>query len=159
MGRGTAQHALGISNDHSLIYRGISIPTSIGTEAIILVEIREPSRRTEAPLDEEMNDVALREELDLVEEIRTGEALREASLKQKISMRYDARVIRREFEVGSLVLKRNRKESREGKLATNWEGPYHIYAKTGTEAYYLENLQGERLVRSWNTEKMKQYYS
>ena len=53
-----------------------------GTEAVIPVEIREPSRRTEMPLDEEMNDEALRDELDLVEEIRSGEALREATLKQ-----------------------------------------------------------------------------
>ena len=72
---------------------------------------------------------------------------------------YDARVIHREFEVGSLVLKRNHKESREGKLTENWEGPYRVYAKTGTEAYYIENLQGEQLVRSWNAEKLKQYYS
>ena len=61
-----------------------------GTEAVILVEIREPSRRTEAPLEQEMNDEALREELDLVEEVRTEAALREASLKQKIAIRYDA---------------------------------------------------------------------
>ena len=67
-----------------------------------------------------MNDVALREEMDMVEEIRTRKALREASLKQKIAMRYDAKVIHREFEVGSLVLKRNRKESHEGKLTANW---------------------------------------
>ena len=63
------------------------------TKVVIPVEIEEPSRRIEAPLDEEMNDVTLREELDLVEEIRTGAALREASLKQKIAMRYDAKVI------------------------------------------------------------------
>ena len=58
------------------------------------MEIEEPSRRIEAPLDEDMNKVALREELDLVEEIRIGAALREASLKQKIAMRYNAKVIR-----------------------------------------------------------------
>ena len=52
-----------------------------GTEAVIPVEIKEPSRRIKAPPDEEINDISLREELDLVEEIRTGEALREASLK------------------------------------------------------------------------------
>ena len=74
-------------------------------------------------------------------------------------MHYDAKVIRREFEAGNLVLKRNRKESREGKFATNWEGPYRVYTKMRTGAYYLENLQGEQLVRSWNTEKLKQYYS
>ncbi|MCI97021.1 hypothetical protein A2U01_0118321, partial [Trifolium medium] len=48
-----------------------------GTEAVIPVEVGEPSRRTEQLLDEEMNDEALREELDLVEEIRTGASLRE----------------------------------------------------------------------------------
>ncbi|PNX69226.1 hypothetical protein L195_g064338, partial [Trifolium pratense] len=53
-----------------------------------------------------MNDDALREELDLVEEIRTGASLREATLKQKIASRHDVKVIKREFEVGSLVLRR-----------------------------------------------------
>ena len=123
------------------------------------MEIEEPSRRTKEPLNEGMNDVSLREELDLVEEIRTGAALREASLKYKIAMCYDTRVIRREFEVDSLVLKRNHKESHEGKIAANWEGPYRVYAKTGTKAYYLENLQGEQLARPWNAKKLRQYYS
>ncbi|GAU44271.1 hypothetical protein TSUD_133170 [Trifolium subterraneum] len=82
-----------------------------GTEAVIPVEIGEPSRRTEAPLDEEMNDEAMREELDLVEEIRTAAA------------RHETKVIKRDFEVGSLVLRRNTKDSHEGKLASNWEGP------------------------------------
>ena len=40
-----------------------------GTEVVIPVEISEPSRRTDRLLDEEMNDEALRDELDLVEEI------------------------------------------------------------------------------------------
>ena len=113
------------------------------TEAAIPVEIEEPSRQTEAPPYEEMNDIALREEVDLIEEIRMGAALREASLKQKIAMCYNAKFIRREFEVDNLVLKRNRKESHKGMLSANWEGPYRIYAKTGTRVYYLENLQGE----------------
>jgi hypothetical protein len=129
------------------------------TEAVIPVEIREPSRRTEAPLDEEMNDEAMREELDLVEEIRSGAALREASLKQKIALRHDAKVIRREFQIGSLVLSRNQKDSREGKLAANWEGPYRVRDKIDNGAYYLEHLDGEPLARPWNAEKLKQYYS
>ncbi|MCI52831.1 hypothetical protein A2U01_0074077, partial [Trifolium medium] len=97
-----------------------------GTEAVIPVEIGEPSRRTEQPLDEEMNDEALREELDLVEETRTGASLREATLKQKIAARHDTKVIKRNFEVGRLVLRRNAKDSHEGKLAANWEGPYRV---------------------------------
>ena len=58
-----------------------------------------------------------------------------------------------------MVLKRNHRESREGKLAANWEGPYRVHAKTGTRAYYLEKLNGEQLARPWNTEKLKQCYS
>ncbi|MCI78183.1 hypothetical protein A2U01_0099453, partial [Trifolium medium] len=45
-----------------------------------------------------MSDEALREELDLVKEIRTGASLREATLKQKIAVRHDAKVIKRNFE-------------------------------------------------------------
>ena len=52
-----------------------------GTEVVIPVEIMEPSRRTERPLKEEMNDESLRDELDLIEEIQPGAALREATLK------------------------------------------------------------------------------
>ncbi|CAJ2669315.1 unnamed protein product [Trifolium pratense] len=129
-----------------------------GTEAVIPVEIGEPSRRTEQPLDEEQNDEALREELDLVEEIRTGASLKEATLKQKIAARHDTKVIKREFEVGSLVLRRNA-DSQDGKLAPNWEGPYRVIDKTENGAYYLEDLRGKKLPRPWNAQKLKQYYS
>ncbi|GAU39244.1 hypothetical protein TSUD_396900 [Trifolium subterraneum] len=101
-----------------------------GTEAVIPVEMEEPSSRIEYPHEEDINDELLIEELDLVEELRTGTSLREATLKQKIAARHDKRVIKREFEVGSLVLRRNQRDSREGKLAANWEGPYRVQAKT-----------------------------
>ncbi|GAU21179.1 hypothetical protein TSUD_10960 [Trifolium subterraneum] len=119
-----------------------------GTEAVIPVEIGEPSRRTEAPLDEEMNDEAMREELDLVEEIRTSASLKEASLKQRVAARHDTKVIKRDFEVGSLVLRRNAKDSHEGKLAANWEGPYRVRGKTDNGAYHLETLQGKEIPRT-----------
>ncbi|GAU45897.1 hypothetical protein TSUD_24990 [Trifolium subterraneum] len=43
-----------------------------GREAVIPVEIGEPSLRIEYPPEEDINDELLREELDLVEELRTG---------------------------------------------------------------------------------------
>ncbi|GAU30613.1 hypothetical protein TSUD_62330 [Trifolium subterraneum] len=116
-----------------------------GTEAVIPVEIGEPCSRIEYPPEEDINDELLREELDLVEELRTGASLREATLKQKIAARHDKRVIKREFEVGSLVLRRNQKDSREGKLAANWEGPYRVRAKTENGAYHLEDLYGKEI--------------
>lgn len=93
------------------------------------MEIREPSSRTEFPLEKEMHDKSIREELDQVKEIRLGEALHEAVFKQRITLCYDAKVITREFQVGSLVLRRNHKDSREGKVAANWEGSYCIQAR------------------------------
>ncbi|GAU22605.1 hypothetical protein TSUD_135050 [Trifolium subterraneum] len=72
-----------------------------GTEAVIPVEIGEPSSRIEYPPEEDINDELLREELDLVEELRTGASLREATLKQKIVARHNKRVIKREFERNS----------------------------------------------------------
>ncbi|GAU49854.1 hypothetical protein TSUD_129960 [Trifolium subterraneum] len=130
-----------------------------GTEAVIPVEMREQSSRIEYPHKEDINDELLREELHLVEELRTGASLREATLKQKIAVRHDKRVIKREFEVRSLVLRRNQKDSRERKLAANWEGPYRVRAKTENGAYHLEDLYGKEIPRTWNTEKLKQYYS
>ena len=73
-------------------------------------------------LDEEMNDEAFRDELDLVEEIRSGAGLHEATLKQEVAVCHDNKVIKRKFQVGNLVLRRNLKDSRKGKLAVNWEG-------------------------------------
>ncbi|PNX58048.1 gag-pol polyprotein, partial [Trifolium pratense] len=129
------------------------------TEAVIPVETGASSFRTEIPLEGGDNQDMLREELDLLEELREGAALREATLKQKIAKRHDKRVIKREFDVGTLVLRRNQKDSREGKLAANWEGPYRVQAKTENSAYYLEDLYGKEVPRPWNAEKLKQYYS
>ncbi|MCH82123.1 hypothetical protein A2U01_0002920 [Trifolium medium] len=92
MGRGATKRDIGLPNNSTLHYWGDSIQTSIRKKAVIPVEIEEPSRRNEQPLEEEMNDEALREELDLLEEIRTGASLREATLKQKIGARHDAKV-------------------------------------------------------------------
>jgi hypothetical protein len=79
-----------------------------------------------------MNDEAQREELDLVEEICTGASLKEVTVKQKVAARHDTKVIQREFEVDSLVLRRNAKDSHEGKLEPNWEGPNRVRGKRKT---------------------------
>jgi ribonuclease HI len=130
-----------------------------GTEAVIPVEVEELTWRTTQPLSNEENNAAIREELDLVEELRTAASLREASLKQKVAARHDLKVIKREFDVGSLVLRRNAKDTHHGKLAANWEGPYRVRAKTDHSGYHIETLDGKQLQRTWNAKKLKQYYS
>jgi len=105
------------------------------------------------------NTANLREELEFVDEVRTNASLRETALKQKIAARHDKRVVKREFEVGDLVLWRNQKDSEEGKLAPNWERPYRVRMKTGTGAYGLEDLLKGDIPRTWNAEKLRKYYT
>ena len=130
-----------------------------GTEAVIPIELNVLSWRTGAETNFRANAGKLREELEFLDEVRSEAALKEAALKQKVAARYNKRVVPREFEVGDLVLRRNMKNSDEGKLAANWEGPYRIRMKTGTGAYELEDLIKGPLPRTWNAEKLKKYYS
>jgi len=103
-----------------------------GTEAVILIEANKLSWWTSADTDFDTNAAILREELEFIGEIRSETSLREVTLKQKIAARHNKKFIKREFEVGDLVLRRNQKDPEERELAANWEGPYRIMMKTGT---------------------------
>jgi hypothetical protein len=74
------------------------------TEAVLPIELTELTWRTDANTDFPANTTNLREELEFVDEVRIGATLREAALKQKIAARHNKKVIKREFEVGDLVL-------------------------------------------------------
>jgi hypothetical protein len=128
-----------------------------GTEAVIPTELNELTWQTSAKTEFPANSVNLREELEFVDEIRSEDALRETTLKQKIAARHNKKVIKREFKVGDLVLRRNQKDSEEGKLAANWKGPYKIRMKTVTGAYDPDDLRKDPIPRTWNTEKLKSY--
>ena len=97
-----------------------------GTEAVIPIELTELIWRTNADTDFLANAANLREELKFVDEVRSEAALRETALKQKIAARHSKNVIKREFKVGDLVLRRNLKDSEEGKFSANWEGPCNV---------------------------------
>ncbi|XP_016196105.1 uncharacterized protein LOC107641313 [Arachis ipaensis] len=71
-----------------------------GVEAIIPLEIGDPSpRRTIGGNDEKA-------ERDLTDEVRSIAHIRELALKQRISLRYNHGVVRREFVPDDLVLRR-----------------------------------------------------
>jgi len=56
-----------------------------GTKAVIPIELNELTWRTEADTDFPTNAVNLREELEFIDEVRSEAAIRETTLKQKIS--------------------------------------------------------------------------
>ncbi|XP_061344701.1 uncharacterized protein LOC133290607 [Gastrolobium bilobum] len=131
------------------------------TEAMIPVEIGEPSWRREH-VTEIDNTQNLKEALDLLDELRRSAAESDRHSKEKSATYYNKKVIPRSFQEKDLVLRRTdvgNKNAREGKLAPTWEGPYRIINKLGQGAYSLETLEGKALLRAWNADKLKKYYS
>ncbi|XP_061360638.1 uncharacterized protein LOC133304610 [Gastrolobium bilobum] len=132
-----------------------------GSEAMIPVEIGEPSWRR-MYTNEDSNSQALLHNLDAIEEAREVAHVKEIALKQRIAARYNSKVVRRSFNVGDLVLRRadiGNKNTWQGKLAANWEGPYRIYSKTDKGEYVIETLSGLTIPRTWNADKLKTFYS
>ncbi|KAL0405650.1 UNVERIFIED_CONTAM: hypothetical protein Slati_3878900 [Sesamum latifolium] len=141
------QGSKGGENPFSLVY---------GTEAIILAELGTPSHRV-MNFAEECNKDLLRENLDLIEELREKAFIRMQRYKNTMINFYDKRVKARSFQVGDLVLRRADALKPVEKLDPTWEGPYKITGIIGREAYELEDLDGRPLPRPWNIHNLKRY--
>ncbi|XP_022846228.1 uncharacterized protein K02A2.6-like [Olea europaea var. sylvestris] len=105
-------------------------------------QINIPSLRI-ADYDEERNYIALRTELNLTEKKRNNAKLKNVVYKQRNVKYYNKKVRKREFEIGSLVLRKVFLLTREidsGCLGPNWEGPYLITKVLLKGAYELEDL-------------------
>jgi len=83
------------------------------TKAVIPIELAELTWRTSADSDFLANAANLREKLEFKDEVRSEAALRETTLKQKIAARHSKKVIKREFKVGDLVLRRNQNDFKD----------------------------------------------
>ncbi|XP_016164441.1 uncharacterized protein LOC107606960 [Arachis ipaensis] len=120
-----------------------------GIEAMIPIEINEQSPKVSF-YNEVGNAQAHKEELELLPEVRERVQIREAALKQRITTKYNQRVIRRSFASDDLVLIRNDirvNKSGEGKLAANWKGPYKIVEVLGKGYYRVSDPGGSELPR------------
>ncbi|KAL0409437.1 UNVERIFIED_CONTAM: hypothetical protein Sradi_1878100 [Sesamum radiatum] len=135
-------------NPFSLVY---------GTEAIILAELGIPSHRV-MNFSEECNETLLRENLDLVEELRVKAFLCMQRYKNIMINSYNKRVKTRSFQVGDLVLRRVDALKPVDKLDPAWEGPYKITGIIGRGAYELEDHEGRPLPRPWNIHNLKKYF-
>ncbi|GKV03027.1 hypothetical protein SLEP1_g15392 [Rubroshorea leprosula] len=133
---------------------------AFGTEAVIPIEIGVPSFRV-THFDERRNGQLLRENLDLLDDLREEARLRTLVYKQKIANFYNKRVRPRSFKVGDLVLRKaglTGFETRFGKLAPNWEGPYTVAEVPHPGAYILRDTDGKRVPRVWNVNNLKKFY-
>jgi hypothetical protein len=66
--------------------------------------------------------------------------------------------MKRDFDVGNLVLLQSPHTESSGKLESKWEGPYMIIEKTRLWAYYLTDPQGPKLEHSWNANNLCRFY-
>nr|XP_025634567.1 uncharacterized protein LOC112728581 [Arachis hypogaea] len=127
-----------------------------GVDAMIPVEIGEPSPRLL------LKGVEEAVEKDLADEAREIAHLSEIALKQRMALRYNTKVLKKEFEQNDLVLRRNDiglPTQGQGKLATNWEGPYRVREVIGNGSYKLEKLDGKEVPRTWNAGNLRRFYS
>ncbi|GKV17080.1 hypothetical protein SLEP1_g27630 [Rubroshorea leprosula] len=134
---------------------------AFGTEAVILVELGVLSLRV-SHFDPTRNDLLLRKDLDLLDEVREHARLRTIPYKQKIANFYNKRVLPRSFKIGDLVLKKAGLigfKTRFGKLAPNWEGLYVVAEVPHPDTYVLQDAEGKRIPRVWNVNNIKKFYS
>ncbi|KAL0345315.1 UNVERIFIED_CONTAM: hypothetical protein Sradi_4362800 [Sesamum radiatum] len=129
-----------------------------GTEAIIPAELGMPSHRI-LHFDEEHNSPLLKENVDLVDELRETAFIRIQRYKSPMISAHNKRVKARRFQVGHLVLQRVDTLKTVGKLDSNWEGPYKITKIIGNVAYELEDAEGCALSRPWNIHNLRRFYS
>ena len=97
---------------------------------------------------EDKNEAAIRLQLNLVDEARATAEQRLARYQNLMSKHYNARVRRRDFQIGDLVLQKvmgATKDPSQGKLGLNWEGPYRITSWQRKGTYHLETMDGRKL--------------
>ncbi|XP_075087812.1 uncharacterized protein LOC142169796 [Nicotiana tabacum] len=129
-----------------------------GAEALIPVEVGEPTLRY-SQTNEESNNEAMLINLELLEGCRDLAYVRKVA--QKRERYYNRRANFRFFKEGDLVLRKvtqNTRELNAGKLGPTWEGPYRILAVTRKGSYELENQNGDKLPSNWNVAHLKRYY-
>ena len=103
----------------------------------------------------------MRLELDLIDEKRSEALTRLATQKRKVERYYNAKVKRRIFAVGNLVLRRafqNTQVQGAGVLGPNWEGPYRVRQVIHDGTYYIEHTDGTPIRHPWNAEHLRQYH-
>nr|KYP52107.1 Uncharacterized protein K02A2.6 [Cajanus cajan] len=129
-----------------------------GTDAMIPIEIAEPSVCTTA-FSEEESDQGRRVDLDLIAETREIAKINQVAAQRRAAFKYNIKVVPRDFVVGDLVLKRAQLTQMRNKLSPKWVGPYKIDDVVGKGAYRLRTLDGGMIPRTWNAANLRFYYS
>ena len=131
------------------------IPSSMtyGTEAVVPIEIGEPSFRTEQ-FDSDLNVEGL--SLNLLEIKCDNAQIRMVANQKAVARAYNTRVRIRRFHAGGLILKKI--IQKQGVFSPNWEGPYRITEPVHSGSYRIKGLDEKILPHLWNADKLRKYY-
>ncbi|XP_017420172.1 uncharacterized protein LOC108330177 [Vigna angularis] len=132
-----------------------------GTDAMLLVELGEPSLRRQVN-NLQLNEGELRVELDSLEELRDRATLRAEACKRMVERKYNSKVRPRNFQEGDLVWRKTgeaRRTATHGQHAAKWEGPFRVTEALGNGAYRLLQADGRPIPNTWNATHLKSYFS
>jgi hypothetical protein len=135
-----------------------------GQEAVLPVEINLQALRVARQNDLSNVDYSnlMMDRIDEVPEERL-KALREIEKeKLRVAKAYNKRVREKSFQIGELVWKTilplGTKDNKFGKWSPSWEGPYKVVEILPGNSYFVQSLQGERLLKAFNGKYLKKYY-
>ncbi|KAH9745725.1 Ribonuclease H [Citrus sinensis] len=132
---------------------------AFGHEAVVPAEIGTTTHRTDH-FNEQENDEQMCLNLDLLTEKREQTAGRSAIYQQRVACYYNQKVNVRQFRVGDWVLRRvnpSTKDSTQGVLGPNWEGPYRVKQIVGPGAYKLVRTDGHEACKGSSSLNMPVY--
>ena len=129
-----------------------------GSEAVLPPEIGLPTYRI-SNYDPTTNDANLSLNLDLLEERRELASLRNARYKTFIERYYNSKVRHNQFKIGDFVLRKNEASRQEGqkKMDPNWEGPYQVIDTKRTGSYFLADMNGRPIPRTWHISNLRRF--
>lgn len=133
---------------------------AFGHEAVVPAEVGTTTHRTDH-FNEQENDEQICLNLDLLMERREQAAERSVTYQQRVARYYNQKVNIRQFRVGDWVLRRvnqSTKDSTQGVLGPNWEGPYRVKQIAGPGAYKLVRADGHEVKRPWNAAHLRKYF-
>jgi hypothetical protein len=84
------------------------------------------------------------------------------SEKVKIAKAYNKHVVEKSFQVGDLVWKTilplGTRSGKFGKWSPSWEGSFRVIQVGSGNAYFVEDHEGQSLLKSLNEKYVKCYY-
>ena len=131
-----------------------------GCEAVLPIELELESLRIQS-YDELVNDISLRAQKDLIDELSDEVNKRKCAYQRRAERYYNKKVRPRSFLPGDLVcrkLEATRPSEAHGALAPNWEDLVRVSHALGNGAYKLETLDGELIPRTWNVDNLRKFY-